>query len=186
MIMKKLFLISTILFLSVSCYSQKVAGTFSIPEDEKFIAVEWDWSQAVIDKKLNEKEWAAVNGEDYWEKAKQENLVMIIRIMNEPLEKARVSVISPDSKMQTAYTLYICPITYSNKGDNYSDYILKESRTGLEIGRCQLKGSGGRIGTVSNLLGDGYEEAAYKMGTILKKYNRNGPKRQAYMKNYDN
>lgn len=170
--MKKLLLISTVLLLSVSCYSQKVAGTFSIPENEKFIAIQWDWSQAVIDNKLSEKEWATVNGEDYWEEAKAEILVMITSIMNEPLEKARVSVISPESKMNTAYTLYICPITYSKKGNNYSDYILKENSTGREIGRCQLKGVGGRIGTVSNLLGDGYEEAAHKMGTILKKYNR--------------
>lgn len=185
--MKKLFLIATILCVSVSCYSQKVEGTFSIPDSEKFIAVDWDWSQTVIDKKFSEKEWAAVNGDSYWEKAKLENLVMITRVMNEPLEKARVSVVSPESSMKTAYTLYICPISYNKKGDNYSDYVLKENSTGLVIGRCQLKGAGGRIGTVSNLLGDGYEEAALKMGKILMKYNKirkkSGP---AYMKNYDN
>lgn len=170
--MKKLLFISSFLLISAVSYSQKVTGTFTLPQSEKFVSLAWDWSNTLIDKRLNEKDWASINGEDYWEKAKLEVLNLISREMNEKMEKSRISVFSPESKRETAYTLYICPIAYSKKGDNKSNYILKETKTGKEIGRCTIKGDGGSIGSVANLLGDGYEEAARKMGKILKSYNK--------------
>ena len=69
--MKKIFLLSLVMLVSMACYSQKVTGTFSLPESEKFLDLKWDWSKAVIDKKLTEQEWATVVGEKTWEEAKQ-------------------------------------------------------------------------------------------------------------------
>lgn len=170
--MKKLLVIVIAVMISTVCYSQKVTGTFTIPESEKFISLAWDWSEAVIDKKLSEKDWAAINGEEYWEKAKMEALILIAREMNEKMTKSRVSILSPESDRETAYRLFISPIWYTKKGNNESIYILKDISTGNEIGRCRLKGDGGSIGSVANLLGDGYEEAARKMGSMLKKFNK--------------
>ena len=170
--MKKILFAISFLLLATAGYSQKVEGTFTLPESERFVSVAWDWSEAIIDKKFTEKDWAAVTGEKYWEEAKQEALQLITREMNEKMDNARISVISPDSETKTAFTLLICPITYSKKGNNHSFYILKDNRNGKVIGRCRIAGDGGKIGTVANLLGDGYEEAARKMGKILKKYNR--------------
>ena len=53
--MKKLFFICSFLLLSAVSFSQKVTGTFTLPEGEKFISIDWDWSDAVIDKKYNDK-----------------------------------------------------------------------------------------------------------------------------------
>ena len=96
-----------------------------------------------------------VNGKEYWEKAKLEVLSLIVREMNSKMEKSRITVISPESDRRTAYTLYICPIKYSKKGDNVSIYRLKETSSGEEIGSCKLSGDGGSFGSVANLLGDG-------------------------------
>lgn len=170
--MKKLFFIYSFLLLSAVSFSQKVTGTFTLPEGEKFISIDWDWSDAVIDKKYNEADWIVVNGKEYWEKAKLEVLSLLVREMNSKMEKARITVISPENEKKTKYTLFICPIKYSKKGDNVSIYRLKETSSGEEIGSCKLSGDGGSFGSVANLLGDGYEEAARKMGTILKRYNR--------------
>ena len=76
-VMKRLLFLVITVMIFVDCYSQKVTGTFTIPESEKFISLEWDWSEAVIDKKLSENDWAAINGEEYWEKAKMEALKLI-------------------------------------------------------------------------------------------------------------
>lgn len=48
------------MLILTTSYSQKVLGSFSLPESEKFLDVKWDWSKAVIDKKLTEKELAIV------------------------------------------------------------------------------------------------------------------------------
>ena len=170
--MKKLCIICSFLLMSAMCFSQKVMGTFTLPEGEKFISIDWDWSDAVIDKKYNEADWIVVNGKEYWDKAKLEVLSLIVREMNSKMDKSRITVISPESDTKTAYTLYICPIKYSKRGDNVSIYKLKETSSGEEIGSCKLSGDGGSFGSVANLLGDGYEEAARKMGTILKRYNK--------------
>ncbi len=170
--MKKLLFICSFLLMSAVGFSQKVTGTFTLPESEKFISIGWDWSDAVIDKKYNEADWVVVNGKEYWENAKMEVLNLLVREMNSKMEKSRITVISPESDTKTAYTLYICPIKYSKKGDNVSIYRLKENGSGEEIGSCKLSGDGGSIGSVANLLGDGYEEAARQMGKILKKYNK--------------
>ena len=170
--MKKFFVISLLLLMSAVSFSQKVTGTFTLPESERFISIDWDWSDAVIDKKYNEADWVLVNGKDYWEKAKLEVLTLLAREMNSKMEKSRITVISPENNKKTAYTLYICPIKYSKKGDNVSIYRLKDNSSGMEIGSCKLSGDGGSIGSVANLLGDGYEEAARQMGKILKRYNK--------------
>lgn len=171
-VMKKILLLSLCLLFSMTSFSQKVLGSFSLPESEKFLDVKWDWSKAIIENKLTEKEWAIVIGENDWEQAKLEALQLIIREMNEKLENARIMVIAPRNEKKTACTLFITPISYNKKGFNVSQYILIDNKTGNQVGICKIKGNGGKFGTMGNLLGDGYEESARKMGKILKKFNK--------------
>ena len=170
--MKKIILFSMFMLLSMASYSQKVTGTFSLPESEKFLDLKWDWSKAVIDKKLTEQEWATVVGEKTWEEAKQEALHLIAREMNEKLVNSRIMIVSPENDTKTAYTLYITPLEYEKKGNNESRYILVDNKTGEQIGMCETYGTGGKIGSVGNLLGDGYEEAARRIAGVLRKYNK--------------
>ena len=91
--MKKLCVICSFLLMSAICFSQKVTGTFTLSEGEKFISVDWDWSDAIIDKKYNEADWIVVNGKEYWEKAKLEVLSLLVREMNSKMDKSRITVV---------------------------------------------------------------------------------------------
>lgn len=170
--MKKKILISLFLLVSIAGYSQKVTGTFSLPESEKFLDLKWDWSKAIIDKKLTEKEWATVVGEKTWEEAKHEALLLIAREMNGKLANSRIMIVSPENDTKTACTLYITPLEYGKKGTNVSQYRLVDNKTGEQIGMCETYGTGGKIGSIGNLLGDGYEEAARRIAGVLRKYNK--------------
>lgn len=170
--MKKFFITSLLLLVTLAGNSQKVYGTFSLPTDEKFLSVKWDWSKALIDNKFNEQEWITVVGDNVWEDAKKEAMLLITREMNDKLDNSRIMVISPESDKKTAYTLYITPVKYNKKGFNDSYYILIDNNTENQIGMCKISGRGGVVGSIGNLLGDGYEEAAANMGNILRRYNK--------------
>ena len=157
------------LILSLTGQSQTlVSGSFSLPKSEKFLTVEWDFSEAVIEQKYNEAEWKALNGEDKWTEAKDETLTLIMREMNKNLSNSRLTIVTKESGLSFSYTIYVCPQKLFKNGNNLSLYILKEISSGKEIGRCVIKGKGGKFGSLSNLLGDGYEEAARKMGKYLR------------------
>lgn len=160
-------------WVSASVYSQsQITGSFTLPETEKYLALDWDFSETVFDRKHNEKEWAALNGEKEWEEAKSEALGLILREMSGKMEKSRITVIKAESSLPYSYILYICPVKYNKKGDNVSFYVLKENATGKEIARCKIKGDGGHHGSLANLLGDGFEEAARDMGGYLRIKNK--------------
>ncbi len=170
--MKQLLFILLIL-LSAPTYSQKlISGSFKLPAEDKYVVVDWDFSNTVFEKKFSEKEWIAINGQQEWENAREEALSLFLKLMNEELKKSRLIVIRSNSELKSNYTLYICPIELDKKGNNKSYYILKRNNSGEEVGKCLLKGDGGHWGSFANLLGDGYEEAAEKMGKYLRKQNK--------------
>lgn len=171
--MKKNILLLVLLLVSASVYSQsQIEGSFTLPETEKYLALDWDFSETIFDRKHNEKEWAALNGEKEWAAAKSEALGLVLQEMNGKMQKSRITVIKTESGLPYSYILYICPVKYNKKGDNVSFYILKEKATGKEIARCKIKGDGGHYGTLANLLGDGFEEAARDMGGYLRIKNK--------------
>lgn len=169
--MKNLF-IFVFIFATSNCFAQKViSGSFALPESETYLYVDWDFSETLFEKKYNEKEWEAMNAGE-WTKAKSEALGFILNEMNEILKKSRIIVIQKGSDLKAEYTLYISAIKLDRKGNNKSFFILKKNDSGEEIGKAQIKGDGGHWGSLGNLLGDGYEEAARKMGSLLKKNNK--------------
>ena len=169
--MKKLFVMALLGLFSLTSYAQKVlSGSFELPANEKYLALDWDCSQTLFEKKFTEKEWKSMKGAD-WDEAKKEVLEEIIRDMNTKMSKTRVVAVLPGSELQGAYTLYICPHTLDSKGNNKTTYILKDAQ-GNEIGRTEFKGSGGHWGSFANLMGDGYEDAGEKLASLITKYNK--------------
>ena len=66
------------------------------------------------------------------------------------------------------YTLSVKPISVSKKGDNTNEcYILDED--GNALVKFQISGSGGHWGSMSNLWGDGYEDAAKSLASFILK-----------------
>lgn len=149
-----------------------VSGSFSLPKSEKFITLEWDFSEALIEQKYNESEWEALNGKKEWSEAKTETLDLIKREMNSNMVKSRLTVVTKESGLNYSYSLYICPQKLFKNGNNLTLYVLKDNGSGMEVGRCIIKGKGGKFGSLSNLMGDGYEEAARKMGKYLRSQNK--------------
>ena len=160
--------------MSITCVNAQklITGTFALPSSERYLAVAWDFSEAVIEKKYSEKEWENINGREAWANAKAEALGYIINEINGKMKKSRLICISTDSDIKPTYTLYIHPLTLNRKGDNKSLYILKETASGREVGRAKRSGDGGHFGSLANLLFDGYEEAARDIGGFLAKKNK--------------
>lgn len=170
--MKKVLLF-VFMLISIPGYSQKtISGNFQLPEEEKYLAVDWDCSQTLFEKKHNEKEWESLIGKEEWEKAKSESLSDILVEMNNKMRKARITVVKPTNELKANYTMYIAPIKLNRKGDNTSFYILKRNSDGVEVGRVKLSGDGGSFGSLANLLWDGYEEESRKMGSYLTRNNK--------------
>lgn len=168
--MKKLFVLILVCF-SLSANAQKVlSGSFELPANEKYLALDWDCSQTLFDKKYNEKEWHAIKGDD-WPNAKKQVIEGIVRDMNEHMIKTRIIAVLPGSELHGAYTLYICPQKLDHKGNNKSTYILRDDN-GTELGKAEFNGDGGHWGTFANLMGDGYENAGKKLASLIKKYNK--------------
>jgi hypothetical protein len=168
--MKQLFVL-IFLSLSLSANAQKVlSGSFELPANEKYVAIDWDCSQTLFDKKYTEKEWHAIKGND-WDEAKKQVVEMIVKDMNEHMRKTRIIAVLPGSELHGAYTLYICPQKLDHKGNNKSTYILRDGQ-GKEIGKAEFNGDGGHWGTFANLVGDGYEKAGKKLASLIKKYNK--------------
>ena len=170
--MKTILLIATIM-VSSYCHAQKIiSGSFELPTSETYLAVDWDCTKTVFEKKYNESEWSSINGEKEWNEAKSEAMGLILRKMNDELEKSRIMVVRANEKLKASYTMYICPLKLDRKGNNVSQYVIKANSNGEELGRIQVNGDGGHWGTFANLLGDGYEEAAKKVGKFINKKNK--------------
>lgn len=177
-----------ILLLIILCLSHlvmnaqnpvKVKGTLALPESEKYLVLKFDFSNTVFEKKYNENDWALLNGKEEWANAKEEALRRIADWMNDKMTKTRVIIVldkmnnSDHPNFKSNYTLYITPLTYTRKGKNKSEFVLKNNETGEILGTVATSGSGGHVGSLGNLLGDGYEYSAPDVAKKIAKHNKN-------------
>ena len=156
----------------MTCFAEKMEGTFTLPENEKYLCIDWDFSETVFEKKFDEKEWQSMIGKEEWENAKKEALSQIILHINTKMKKSRIIAVKSKSDLKSNYTLYIAPISLDKKGNNKSKYILKNSVTDEVVGEMIAKGDGGHWGDLANLLWDGYEEMSEKIAKKLVRDNK--------------
>ena len=167
--MGKIVLVMLLSLMTTSSSAQKViSGSFSALSSEKAVSVKWDFGSTVFEKKYNEREWESINGEAEWNKAKNEAMSLILKCINEELKKAHVYVVGENLSNECKYTILVSPINLDRKSNNKSNYYLVD-KNNTEIACVQIKGDGGHWGSLGNLLGDGYEEAAKKLGKLIKK-----------------
>lgn len=169
--MKKL-LVLALCFMSLSSYAQKAkSGSFELPANEKYITFDWDCSETLFEKRYDEREWRAIKGED-WDIAKNQVVEMLVKDVNASLGKSRIVAVLPNSDIKASYIIYICPQKLDSKGNNETIYVLKDSQ-GRELGRTEFFiGDGGRWGSFTNLIGDGYEDSGKELAKVIKKYNK--------------
>ena len=150
-----------------TCAQTVISGSFDCLATEKAVCIKWDFTNVVFEKKFNEQEWAEIKGAEEWGKAKEEAMDVIIENVNDMLKKEQVFIVKNSEKAN--YVITIFPLTLDRKGNNKSEYVLTDIKNGNEEGRILIKGDGGHWGDIANLLGDGYEEAARKLGKYIKK-----------------
>ena len=144
-----------------------ISGSFDCLTTEKAVCIKWDFSNTLFEKKYSEQEWAELKGAEEWDKAKKEAMDVIIENVNDMLKKEQVYVVKNSDRAN--YVITIFPKTLDRKGNNKSEYVLTNIKDGSEEGRILIKGDGGHWGDLGNLLGDGYEEAARKLGKYIRK-----------------
>lgn len=67
----------------------------------------------------------------------------------------------------TPYTLTITPLEIDAKGYNTCEYEFTDTESGKSLLKMIMKSRGGLIGSISNLWGDGFEDAGDRFGDYL-------------------
>lgn len=195
--MKKFCFLFVVLLVSVRMSGQNLInyeGKFTLPESEKYVKLDFDFSETVFEKKYNEKDWNLVVGKEEWEEAKQEALERIVKMMNEKMTGSRIIFVTDEMiesgnyNIVSNYTLFILPVKLNKKGKNYSNFVLKCNATGEVLGTAETAGGGAHFGSLGNMLGDGYENSGPAVAKIIRKHNKDGKKKNtpAYLRNYEN
>jgi hypothetical protein len=179
--MKKLLLLIIICLLPLAMIAQnpvKVKGSLTLPETEKYLVLKFDFSETVFEKKYNEADWAMLNGQEEWEKAKEEALTAIVNWMNEEMTKTRIIMVhekmtnTANPAFKSNFTLYIAPQTYAKNGKNKSMYILKNNETGEVLGSVSTYDGGGVFGSLGNLLSEAFDSNAPLVAKKIAKDNK--------------
>ena len=165
--MKQILFLLLLFVMTISGRAQKIiSGSYGCLSAERAVCIQWDFSNTLFERKYNEDEWIELKGEEEWDRAKKEAMDVIVENVNKMLQKEQIFVVKNSDKAN--FKITIAPQTLDSKGNNKSEYILTDIRTGNEEGRIQIKGDGGHWGDLANLLGDGYEEAARKLGKHIR------------------
>ena len=181
--MKKIYLLFFVLLSSLNTWCQTSSlltyeGNLTIPDNEKYVKLDFDFSQTVFEKKYNEEDWALLNGKNEWEEAKQEALERIVDLMNEKMKNTRINLVIDKmiEKMNNGivpkYTLYITPLKLKKNGKNTSAFVLKNNATGEVLGTVQTVGKGAHFGSLGNMLGDGLENSGPVVAKLIRKHNK--------------
>lgn len=172
--MKKIALILMAIMVTLTTDAQKILdGSIPSLKGEGKINLKIDFSETKIDNKsiADWLEYRQATQPKYDAQKELENELKpvvqekILKVLNNKLSKKGAFVtINTNAK----YTLSVKTISVSKKGDNTNEcYILDED--GNALVKFQISGSGGHWGSMSNLWGDGYEDAAKKIASFILK-----------------
>ncbi|MDD2242697.1 MAG: hypothetical protein PHI08_06440 [Bacteroidales bacterium] len=160
--MKKLILIVALLiglFPIASAQSKGPKQSVDFIANEKYFKVNLDYSQ-VIDKIFVSDEEI-----DFWSTGKpnQELLDTFIESLNDGIKDAGC-FIRGSNKKPANYLLTIKVTNLDRRGNTQADLIFSSIDNDKVLYLEHLKGRGGHIGTLTNLMGDGLRNIAGKFG----------------------
>lgn len=171
--MKKLLLLLLVL-TTLPTYGQKILeGSLPSLVGETKINVELDLTEARIDNKAipDWLEYRQSEQPEYNAKQELETEFIptikgeILKAVNDKLDRYGAFAITNGS---AKYTLLICPVSITKKGSNKNVCsILDENRKVLV--KFAASGSGGHVGSMDNLFGDGYESSGKKIASFVAK-----------------
>lgn len=172
--MKKIVLFLVAIMVALTADAQKIIES-KIPslKGESKINIKIDFSETKIDNKsiADWLEYRQATQPKYDAKKELEDELepvvqkKIVKNLNDKLSRKGAFVtINSNAK----YTLSVKPISVSKKGDNTNEYCILDE-TGNVLVKFQISGSGGHWGSMSNLWGDGYEDAAKRLASFMVK-----------------
>ncbi len=170
---KALFLLAAMLItLSAEARAKLVYGSASLNGETK-INLRFDYSNTKIDNRqiaewleYRQAEQPGYDAVNELEKGIKPTLQgMVAKAINSKLKKKGAFVTTNGS---ANYTVLVCPITISKKGSNTNTcYIL--NKDGDVLMEFTVKGRGGRWGSMSNLVGDGYADSGKDIASLVAK-----------------
>ena len=167
-----LVICAMLLCAGVTTEGQDKSKTISLKGVER-IGVVFDYSEITIEGytldtwlEIRQAEQPEYNALDEWEnELKPAVRGKVIKYVNEKIMKKGAHLVEADD---TDYVLTVKPTTVKKKGNNFCRVILS-NKDGSETMEFEVNGSGGMIGTMANLWGDGFENTGNSIGRRLKK-----------------
>lgn len=172
--MKKGLLFVATLLLTLNVDAQKVVdGSIPSLKGENKINLKIDFSETLIDNKSIE-DWLeyrqATQPKDDAKKELESELKPVAKqkltdILNDKFQKNGVFFTNNNN---AKYTLIVKPVNVSMKGNNTNECSIIDDANKVLV-KFQVVGSGGRLGSMRNLWGDGYDDTAKKIASFIKK-----------------
>lgn len=171
--MKALFILSA-LFAVLPVNAQKILeGAYPSLKGESKLNLKIDFTETRIDGKMiadwlecRQAEQPDYNAKDELEKEFKPTVQEeIVKAANEKLRyEGAFLTISGTAK----YTLLVCPVIIERNGTNRNVCSILDEN-GKVLVKFLATGSGGSFGSMSNLIGDGYERSGKKIGSAVSK-----------------
>lgn len=167
---KALSFIICVLFSSLSAFAGEKL-TLSFLKGETAMSYVVDWSDMTING-LKKADWIERRNAEQpnFDAEKEYESELLPRIndfvarANKEMENVNLFI---SSKPKRKYTLYLRPQNITSNGDNTIECVIKETATGKTMVEFVVNGKGGRIGSMSNLWGDGMRSAGKKFGKFI-------------------
>ncbi len=171
---KALFLLAAVLItLSAGASSKVLSGTAPSLQGVTKINLKFDYSNLLIEKKaiadwLEYRQATQPNydAEEELEKQIKPNLQeKIIDALNSKLEKQKAFVTTNGS---ADYTIVVRPLTINKNGTNTNTCCILD-KDGNVLVEFSAMGKGGKWGSLSNLVGDGYKNSGKEIASFVAK-----------------
>lgn len=173
--MKRLLLFASLLMTMMSASAQKlIDGSLDRLVDARYVLVTWDFSETKFENSfMDEETWIYKSNSSLkeWDQdTKPEVLEAFISKANRELSQSPITLTDEDMSHTTRFVMVIAPQRLHRNGNNQTLYLFRDmERNGEIFAVVKLSTMGGRIGTLTNLLSDGYKEAGELMGSYLRK-----------------
>lgn len=169
--MKKLLVSAILLVIASVVKAQTISeGNINFLDfQESLIEVKFDFSNTVFEDGHNYEWWISeVTSKEEWENKSMPYLSkkLLENINDKANDKNMYFTTSTD---KANYTMIVAPISLNRKGNNQSKITFYEKDSNEAKVVFDITAKGGKIGSLTNLMGDGFGSVGSQLGKYLKK-----------------
>ena len=169
--MKRLIFVMQLLLLCSTLALAKPTMGLSILKGQHRIRWQMDWTQLTIEG-MNTKDWLQFRQAEQpeydanyeLESQLKPRILDMVAGANAKLTKQQM-ILCSDS--DCVYTLVLQPVSMNKKGNCTVKCFIRETESGKQVYEFYVLGRGGVFGTMSNLWGDGFQNAGRRLGKMI-------------------